>query len=370
VSGSDLPEGNHMNDVSAPAHLRPVRAQRARGRRPATSVARLLLLAAMALATLVLAACGGDDEGGGGGGAAEQSGSAAGGEGKPEQADITFGVLPTADYVAVYLAQQEGYFEEEGLKVTPRAVQGGSAQVPGLVGGDLDISGVNWVGFLAAVNRGIPLRVVAEADRGTPGYTEIVAKKGSSVKEPADLLGKKVAVPATPGSCDLPLRAAMEQGDLDSAKVQFVELPIPEMPPALQRGGIDAACLPEPILGASKARGQVQTVADVFSGPFSDFPIVGYSVTNEFAEKNPNTIGALRRALDKASKLAAEDEEAVRKILPTYTQLTPEQAGQITLPAYPASSDPAQLSRVGDLMKQFGVVQKDINVPELEAAGA
>jgi NitT/TauT family transport system substrate-binding protein len=328
------------------------------------------VLALAAVAALGLGACGSDDDDGGaaGGGAAAESGSATGGTGKPEKADITFGVLPTADYVAVYLANQEGYFKEEGLTVTPRAVQGGSAQVPGLVGGDLDISGVNWVGFLAAVNQGVPLRVVAEADRGTPGYTEIVSKKGSSIREPADLLGKKVAVPATPGSCDLPLRGAMENAKLDSAKVQFVELPIPEMAPALQRGGIDAACLPEPLLGATKAKGQAQTVADVFSGPFDNFPIVGYSVTAQFAQKNPNTIGALRRALDKASKLAAEDEAAVRKILPSYTPLTPEQAARITLPAYPARSEASQLTRVGDLMQQFGVVQKKVDVPELDAA--
>jgi NitT/TauT family transport system substrate-binding protein len=249
------------------------------------------VLALAAAAALGLAACGSDDEGGAAGGAASESGSAAGGSGAPEKADITFGVLPTADYVAVYLGNQEGFFEEEGLKVTPRAVQGGSAQVPGLVGGDLDISGVNWVGFLAAVNQGVPLRVVAEADRGTPGYTEIVAKKGSATREPADLVGKKVAVPATPGSCDLPLRGAMETDGIDSSKVEFVELPIPEMAPALQRGGIDAACLPEPLLGAAKAQGQVQTVADVFSGEYEDFPIVGYSVTAKFAEENPNTIG-------------------------------------------------------------------------------
>jgi len=353
-----------MHDVFATVQPDGRPEERARRRRPAL---RPAVLALAAVAALALSACGGDEGGGGGGGAAE-SGSAAGGEGAPEKTDITFGVLPTADYVAVYLANQEGYFKEEGLTVTPRAVQGGSAQVPGLVGGDLDISGVNWVGFLAAVNQGVPLRVVAEADRGTPGYTEIVSKKGSAIREPADLLGKKVAVPATPGSCDLPLRAAMENENLDSAKVDFVELPIPEMAPALQRGGIDAACLPEPLLGATKAQGQAQTVADVFSGEFENFPIVGYSVTAQFAQENPNTIGALRRALGKASKLAAEDEDAVRKILPTYTPLTPEQAARITLPAYPASSDAAQLTRVGDLMQQFGVVQKEIDVPELDAA--
>jgi NitT/TauT family transport system substrate-binding protein len=138
------------------------------------------------------------------------------------------------------------------------------------------------------------------------------------------------------------------------------------MPPALQRGGIDAACLPEPLLSGFMARGG-QEVADVFSGDYDDFPIVGYSVTAQFAEENPNTVGALRRALDRASRLAAENPDAVREILPTYTQLTAEQAGQITLPKYPARSEPARLQRVADLMRQFGVVQEEIDVPELEA---
>ena len=336
--------------------------------RPRQGARRLLRAAACAALLLVavfaLAACGSDDEGSSA--SAGGSASAKGATGKPEKAEINFGVLPTADYVAVYIANKEGFFKDEGLTVKPRVVQGGSAQVPGLVGGDLDISGVNWVGFLAAVNQGVPLRVVAEADRGTPGYTQIVSKKGSSIKKASDLAGKKVAVPATPGSCDLPLRGAMDKAGDDSSKVEFVELPIPEMGPALQRGGIDGACLPEPLLGATKAKG-AQEVADVFSGDYADFPIVGYSVTAKFAEANPNTIGALQRALDKASKLANENEQMVREILPTYTPLTPEQASKLTLPAYPQRSEPAELNRVADLMKKYGVTDKDINVPELEA---
>lgn len=328
------------------------------GRVPRAPLPTLLLVVA-----LIAAACGSDD---GSGSSEGGSASAEGGTGEPEQAELTLGVLPTADYAAVYIAESEGYFEEEGLTVTPRVVQGGSAQVPALVGGDLDVSGVNWVGFLSAVNQGIPLRVVAEADRGTPGYSEIVSKPGSSIRDLADLAGKKVAVPATPGSCDLPVRGAMDAAGADSSEVEFVELPLPEMGPALERGGIDAACLPEPLLGAAKAQGQAQTVHDIFSGDYADFPIVGYSVTKEFADENPNTIGALQRALDKASNLANEDEQVVRDILPSYTQLDAEQASNITLPAYPARSDPAELQRAADLMQQYDVLE-DIDVPELQA---
>jgi NitT/TauT family transport system substrate-binding protein len=343
------------------AESQPSRRRRRRAARRLTAAGRFGL---PLLAALTLAACGSDDAGGAGD--ANANASAEGATGRPEQAEITFGVLPTADYAAVFLANQRGFFKEEGLTVTPRVVQGGSAQVPGLVGGDLDISGVNWVGFLSAVNRGLPLRVVAEADRGTPGYTQIVSKAGSAIRDSADLVGKKVAVPATPGSCDLPLRGAMDAAGQDSAKVEFVELPLPEMAPALQRGGVDAACLPEPLLGAFKAKGG-QEVTDVFAGKFDDFPIVGYSVTAQFAEQNPNTIGALQRALDKATALAARDEQAVRDILPSYTQLTAAQAGRLTLPAYPSRSDPAQLRRVGDLMRTYGVVDTEIDVPELSA---
>src|SRR5262249_7241134 len=42
--------------------------------------------------------------------------------GKIEKPDITFGVFPITNYGVVYLSMKEGFFEAEGLRVTPRVM--------------------------------------------------------------------------------------------------------------------------------------------------------------------------------------------------------------------------------------------------------
>jgi NitT/TauT family transport system substrate-binding protein len=326
--------------------------QRPRGGRWARSV---LLLPLIVVLALLAGACGGDDDEGGAGGVAKS------GSGAPEKTQITFGILPTPDYAPVKIAIDEGLFKDEGLDVKAQVMSPGGA-VPGVVGGSLDVAGINWISFLLAVNRDIDLRVVAEADRGVPGYAEFLVKKDSDVQDLEGLGGQKIGVVSTPGNCDvIPLDKLKKEGS--DQKPKFVNLAIPDMPATIQRGGVASACVPEPTLSAAEESGDFRSVFDLFSGEYEGFPIVGYSTSAKFAEANPNTIGALRRALAKSSALINKDPDVVRQVLPTYTQITPEQAEKITLPTYPEKLDLERLRGIADLMERIGIVQGEVDVP-------
>jgi ABC-type nitrate/sulfonate/bicarbonate transport system substrate-binding protein len=56
--------------------------------------------------------------------------------GRIEKPNITFGVFPITNYGVVYLSIQQGFFQAEGLNVTPRVM--GANPVAGIVGGDFD----------------------------------------------------------------------------------------------------------------------------------------------------------------------------------------------------------------------------------------
>jgi NitT/TauT family transport system substrate-binding protein len=321
-----------------------------------------MVLAALGLVILAtaLGACGGDDSG-------EAGGVATSGTGAPEQKQVTFGILPTPDYAPVKIAIDEGFFKEEGLDVTAQIMSPGGA-VPGVVGGSLDVAGVNWISFLLAVNRGIDLQVVAEADRGVPGYAELMVKKDSEARDLEGLVGQKVGVVSTPGNCDVIPLDKLKKDGVDG-KPQFVNLAIPDMPATVQRDGVGSACMPEPTLTAAEESGDFRSVFDLFSGEYEGFPIVGYSTSAKFADANPNTIGAVRRGLEKATAMIDENPDAVRRVLPTYTKITPEQAETITLPTYPQQFDAERLRGLADLMERIGLVQGQVDVP-LAAPGS
>ena len=282
--------------------------------------------------------------------------------GAPEKRDITFGVLPITNYAVVYLAVKERFFEEQGLNVTPRMI-GNVSPVAALVGGDFDIAGITWPAFLVAYNRGIPLVPVSEADRGTPGNANFLVKADSPYQKPADLLGKKVGVVTVGGVCDFILNDHLRSQNLDYKTISYTPIGVPDMAPTLLRGGIDAACVPEPLLTAVKAQGGVRPVMDLFTGEYKDWPLVGFPVTEKFSQTNTNTVAALKRALAKALKFAHDNPGKIRETFPTYTTLKPEQTARITLSFTPEKSDLTQVKRVAEVMDRLNVLPTKLKLP-------
>jgi NitT/TauT family transport system substrate-binding protein len=244
-------------------------------------------------------------------------------------------------------------------------MMGGASPVAQLVGGDLDIGGITWTAFLLAINRGIPLRPVSEADRGTPSQALFMVKNDSPIKSIPDLLGKKVAVVTVGGACDLILNDVLHKRALDYKSVRYTALGVPDMAPTLLRDGVDAACIPEPILTSVKAAGGLRPVMDLFSNEYDLWPLVGFPVTQKFADSHPNTVAALERALAKGLRFAHHNPDKLREIYPTFTTLKPEHAQKITLSYTPEKSDFTQLKRVADLMDRLQMLPHKTRLPEI-----
>jgi NitT/TauT family transport system substrate-binding protein len=279
-----------------------------------------------------------------------------------EKPKLQFAILPTMDYAPIVLGLKEGIFSQEGIEVSYQ-VSTAPASLNWLLGGTFDAAGVNWFGFITAYNRGLPLTYVSELDRGAPGYTSFVVKGDSPIKTTADLIGKKVGVVATNGNCDLILNDLMMKQNLQYKQVQYIALAVPELVSTLLTGGIDAACVPEPMLSPAVKKSGLRGIVDLFSGPYNEFPIVSYSVTKQFKEANPKTFAALQRALAKSLKLAHDHPEKVREVLPGYTRIDEETARSVSLPSYPEVTNLAGLNTVADIMNRLNVTAKPVKVP-------
>jgi NitT/TauT family transport system substrate-binding protein len=283
--------------------------------------------------------------------------------GKVEKPNITFGVFPITNYGVVYLSIQQGFFQAEGLNVTPRVM--GANPVAGIVGGDFDTGGVTWTAFLLATNRGIPLLPLSEADRGAKGQALFMVKNDSPIKTMDDLIGKKIAVVTVGGACDLILNDVLNKKGLDYKSIGYTVMGVPDMAPTVLRGGVDAACIPEPLLSVVQAQGELRSVFDLFSGQYDGFPLVGFPVTQKFAESNPNTVAALQRALAKGLKFAHDNQDKLRDIFPTFTTLKPELARKIVLSHTPEQSDFTQLKTIGDLMDRLQMLPGKTKLPDV-----
>ncbi|NGO10301.1 ABC transporter substrate-binding protein [Streptomyces sp. HC44] len=311
-----------------------------------------MIVTAVALA-MTAVACGGDS---GSDGAAAGSG----GNGL-EKSGITVAALPLADDATLYLAQERGLFEKEGLDVRIQPVQQSIQALPALSKGQVDvIASANYVTFLQAHEKGtLDVRVLAEGARVAPHMMDVLVPEDSDIKSLADLKGKKIAVNILNNIQSLTLNAILDKEG--AGRPVYRQIAFPQMGPALEKGQVDAVHAAEPFNSALQNDLNARVLVDGGSAPVDSIPISGYVTTGPFAEKNPKTAAAFQRAIAAAAKIATEDPSAVREQLPKYAKVTPDQAKSIRLPAYPATTDVKQLSRLTELMKEQGLLKKPLD---------
>ncbi|GLZ49018.1 sulfonate ABC transporter substrate-binding protein [Actinomycetospora sp. NBRC 106375] len=284
-----------------------------------------------------------------------------------ERPTLRVGMLTIVDTASFYLAQERGFFRDEGLTVEPVTAQGGAASIPGLVGGSLDVAFGNYVSFFLAESQGVGrFRLISDGYQAAPNTFLLLARPDGSVRTPRDLAGRRVAVNTYRNIVELNARSALQTNGVDLASVQFVEVPFPDMAAALQSGRVDAAAMVEPFITSAERTIGAVPVLDTASGPTADIPVAGYGTTEEFARQNPRTVAAFQRAMARGQE-AASDRRNVEQILPTYVRIDQSTASLINLGTFPRSLDATRLQRVGDLMLQFGLVPTRVDVAPLLA---
>jgi NitT/TauT family transport system substrate-binding protein len=94
-------------------------------------------------------------------------------------------------FIGELMAQSKGYFADEGLAVKALPSDGGSFVVQQVAAGQVKYGISAPEPLMIAASKGLPLRGIAETDRGT---ILIAAPTGGPVKTLADLKGKKLGI--------------------------------------------------------------------------------------------------------------------------------------------------------------------------------
>lgn len=236
------------------------------------------------------------------------------------------------------VAQADGEYEKAtGWKINWRQFNSGSEVFAALASGDVQIGYTGSSPLAAAASREVPFQTILVAD--LIGEAEaLVVRNGSGIKTPADLVGKKVAVPFV-STTHYSLLAALKHWSIDPKQVQILNLQPPEITAAWQRGDIDAAYVWDPALGKVKETGTVLvTSAEVgkwgaptfdawvarkdFTAAHPDFVKIFVQVTLDgYAayRKNPAAFTAKSAESKKIAKLSGAKIEDVPELLKTYT---------------------------------------------------
>lgn len=274
-----------------------------------TSARRLLkTIAAIVIAMFLIGAagCGGDDNAD---------------EGPGGLTSVTL-MLPVQDVIqfhSLYLADELGYYEDEGLDLKLEVADGSSAAVQQLVAGNADAGLPAPSAFLQAVAQGQNLRWVYSYQFSN--IFDIATPADSDIKSIEDLAGGKLGISELSGG-EVPLvRGVLREAGLQEG--EDVELvPVGEgsalTVDALESGQIDAYSSSLPDIAAIELAGIDMTT--ILPDEVASFPADGLVVTADYLESNTDTVEGLARAITKASVYADANRDAAfdlaRKIAP------------------------------------------------------
>jgi len=255
---------------------------------------------------LLLAACGGN--------ATEKNETAGDQNADSKEVSIMLDWYPNAVHSYIYVAQEKGYFEEEGVKV--------DIQFPANPTDPLTLAAAGKVTLglyyqpdviMARANENVPVKSLASIVR-TP-LNHIVLPADSSIKSPKDLVGKTVGYPGIELNEPL-LQTMVEHDGGDASKVKLIDIGF-DLNSAIVTGNTDAVIgtfinHEVPVLKHKGFETRDFNPVDYGVPSYSEIVLV---TGDETWEKEKEAIEAFWRAAKKGYEFMKENPEEALSIL-------------------------------------------------------
>jgi sulfonate transport system substrate-binding protein len=219
-------------------------------------------------------------------------------------AELVRTAVPRAslNYLSIFVAEAKGFFKDEGLE-NETIVIGGPAAIAALVSGNVDFSGAGGSGLRAAA-KGAPLKAIMYQTEKVTWYFVV----DPSIKQVADLKGKKIAVGLIGDSEDRFSTMFVERGGLSAKDITRIPMGTNSGAriAAIKAGSLQAAVLDPAGMIVAKKEGlrSLSYLGDLFPLPFQ-----GYVVTEKKIAENPAQIKRWLRAMMRSLIFLREQPE-------------------------------------------------------------
>ena len=188
--------------------------------------------------------------------------------------------MPYIPFVTFYIAQEEGFFAEQGLEVEFVKFTSVTQALPLLIQGDLDVAaGSISAGLFNAIAQDMNIKIVAGRDYidADQGSLALVVRKdlydSGALDTVAEVKGRQVSMPCTACIDDFAVAQILKKAGLTLNDIVITKMSRQDIVTALDSGSIEVATLGTLQLGQVKSLGCAQTLA-----PFSDV-IPGFHVS-------------------------------------------------------------------------------------------
>ena len=278
------------------------------------------------------------------------------------------GYMKIVDNAAMFVAMEKGFFKAEGLELETVPMAGGAVIVQGVTSGDLQIGWTNVISLYQAHVEGFDFKLVAGGATNAKGTNEthfIAVSKSSPIMRARDLEGKTVAVNTLNNIVHLMAMAWVDKNGADSSKVKFVEIPFPQMEPALAAGKVDAISVQEPFATAAVAKVGARVLAHPWSEVLPKFLIASWFASDKWIQKNKAMVQSFVRAINRGIDAIHSDPEGSRSSMVKWAGLPAALAPKIGLPIFEKGLSEKDLQATIDLTAKYKMIARAFKASEI-----
>lgn len=240
---------------------------------------------------------------------------------------------------AVYIAQDLGYFTDNGIKVDIVGTNfGGPTAIQAVSSGKAEAGLSSYMAIINAVSAGLPVAAAADIQselQDSPKEVFLV-RADSGITNITQLEGSTIAINLVKSSFHYTWLMALDNAGMKADAVTFVNLPFSAQPEALHKGDVFAIGLIEPFAALAEKQYpgefvRLFTGADVFG--YKQFSVV--FVNSIWARENPEQADAFISAVKRAEVWANGNQQQAKEIVAKYLSI----ASHSDIPDYKFNAD-------------------------------
>ena len=207
----------------------------------------------------------------------------------------------------VYLAENQGYFSDEGLRLDSKKFDWGKDALLEVLENRADIAFAYTTPIVMEALHQQPACILASLHRSTHSMA-LVGRHDRGIQTLSDLKGKRIGYMAGT-NLEYFVITLLDAVGLDTTEVSLIDVPREDMKVFIQQGKIDAGVLFDIELIALQSELPHQSYAIFYGHSYAE---TSFLVSNEqFVKSHPDTIKKVLKALVKAEALANDDKKKI-----------------------------------------------------------
>lgn len=249
---------------------------------------------------------------------------------------VRVGYIRIVNCSAIFVADDNGYFRDEGIDLDLIPLIGGEKIMIALQKGEVDVGFSNVASTIFGFDDGAKFVSIvggAAQDAICPVHG-IFVRADSSIQTVADLENATIAVNTNRAIDKVIVPPLVMKYGADPSGIQFVPIPFPNMFAALKQDEVAAVVQIEPFVTIGNADSDLRRISYNYIELQPVTEISSIVAMQPWVEEHPELVHAFRQAIIRAAEFANTHPQETRNVLRRYVSLEKNILDTLVLPRF------------------------------------